>query len=80
MNCDKCGRPVSPDNDAARLERLRGKGLFALPRHLFPTEYCEGSPSRIQYLGGLPDTRGKYEIDPELFPVYQAAYAKLITE
>lgn len=81
VTCDKCGKPVDKKNDVTVLDaRCLGNPIYILmhrPRHLFPTESCEGSPSRAQYLGGPPDTRGEYEFDPELVPAYQAAYAKM---
>ena len=78
--CDKCGKPVERRNDATVLEVKRtGHPLWPyVPRHLFPTESCEGSPSRAQYLGGPPDKRPGYELDPELVPEYEAAYRSML--
>lgn len=84
-NCDKCGKPVDPKNDAVALEmrldslteRERWSLVFATPRHLLPTEDCVGSQSRAQYLEGQPrDTRG-YPYLPELEAEVREAYAKL---
>lgn len=61
--CDKCGEPVPDNNNACLLDLYLGNNwmIFAQPRHLLPTENCEGSPSRAQYLEGQPkDTRSEY--------------------
>lgn len=55
--CDKCGKPVSRDNDAGYLEALVDSSVnngsmisltFKSYRHLFPIDGCEGSPSRVK--------------------------------
>ena len=67
--CDKCGEVVLKGNNALFVDieagYLNKLALFVLDgRHLFPTENCEGSPSRAQYHEGIPrDTRG-YGYDP----------------
>jgi hypothetical protein len=61
--CDKCGEAVPDNNNASVLEIYLGNfsAILAWPRHLLPTENCEGSPSRAQYLEGQPkDPRSKY--------------------
>ena len=84
MKCDKCGKKVSLDNDAVELEVLLGTCSFVCgARHLLPTEDCEGSPSRAQFLeGGTPDPRGYgADLSPEEIiewqEKYRAAYQKL---
>jgi hypothetical protein len=78
--CDKCGEPVPDSNDAIMLEMVMSPSLTlvsAPPRHLLPTDKCEGSPSRAQYLEGQPrDTRG-YEYDEALEPHIRKAYATI---
>jgi len=64
LACDKCGLSVPTHNDATFLEAFMSGDmsmlLFSQPRHLLPTEECEGSPSRAQYIEGQPrDTRGR---------------------
>ncbi len=78
--CDKCGKPVPQNNDASFIEAiLRNQPffiLFANGRHFLPTEDCEGSPSRAQYIEGQPrDTRG-YEYDPAMEQKWRDAYAR----
>ncbi len=68
-NCDKCGQPVDPSNDAILLDAV-GQGvnledpwaatlrLNYGARHLLPVVVdgqviCAGSPSRAQYLAGV---------------------------
>lgn len=84
-NCDKCGKPVPPKNDAVNLmlvmestsSDLALAYIFASPRHLLPTEDCAGSPSRAQYLEGQPrDTRG-YPYSAEAEAEVRAAYAHM---
>ena len=81
MKCDKCNKEVPPENDATYLYSIIYNEPIALlifgARHLFPTDDCEGSPSRAQYLGGPPDTRG-YELDESLIPRYEEAYRKMV--
>ncbi len=78
--CDKCGKPVPPSNDAVIL-LFEATGDWSLlgagARHLLPTEDCEGSPSRAEYIEGQPrDTRG-YEYDPVLEKHFREAYTKI---
>lgn len=84
--CNKCGEVVPPKNDAVNLEMLLPSTsdemklmlVFATPRHLLPTENCEGSQSRAQYLEGQPrDTRG-YPYIEELEAEIREAHAKLV--
>lgn len=64
--CDKCGGHVVPFNDAVLITCVYQKGEIDFfvsfmhgSRHFFPTERCEGSPSRAQYIEGMPrDERG----------------------
>lgn len=83
--CDKCGERVPPENDLRQLLYHLGVAsalqmLLTLPRHLLPTERCEGSPSRVQYLAGQPrDSRG-YPYDPRLVQPIRAAYARMQRE
>lgn len=47
--CDKCGRAVPKHNSAVLLQEIateRTAGLV-MNRHLYPTDDCEGSPSRV---------------------------------
>lgn len=84
MNCDKCGYPVEPKNDATLIEAAAFGNtmlaLFAGPRHFLPTEHCEGSPSRAQYIQGQPlDTRG-YEYQPQDEAAWRDGFAKIQAE
>ena len=85
MNCDKCGQAVPLENDALALQFIREHGL--LPggmerlmygaRHLLPTDDCEGSPSRAQYLEGQPrDVRG-YPYLPKYEAAVRNAFSRL---
>lgn len=61
--CNKCGEDVPENNDARYLDVLLGDwtAFVGQSRHLLPTDNCEGSPSRAQYLEGQPkDSRGTY--------------------
>lgn len=80
--CDKCGQPVDPSNDATFLDSF----YFNCPemvllygaRHLLPVEGCEGSPSRAQYLLGVPpDSRGTWPLDPKKVAGMRAAFDKM---
>ena len=84
--CDKCAMNVDPQNDATHLDALRlNNGLAILlhyARHLLPVYddcgvmLCAGSPSRAQYLEGMPrDNRFPYSLDLEI--AYRRAYALL---
>lgn len=81
LGCDKCGEAVPANNDAtllgAYISGNAGTVLFCAPRHLLPTDNCEGSPSRAQYLEGQPrDTRG-YPYHAENEQVWRDGYALL---
>lgn len=82
-NCDKCGLPVDPHEDAVQIDLRLGASAYlimARPRHLLATEHCEGSPSRAQYLEGQPrDTRG-YRYDPAAEAAIRAVYAEMQDE
>lgn len=76
--CDKCGKEVPMNNDATVVDSV----LYGAPvivfasraRHFLPTEDCEGSPSRAQYIEGQPrDTRG-YAYLPEWEERVRAAF------
>lgn len=46
--CDKCGEEVPFHNSAKSLQELLTEAfLWVKDRHLYPTETCEGSPSRV---------------------------------
>jgi hypothetical protein len=81
--CDKCHKPVLPSNDATFLDAIYYHEpafvLISYPRHLLPTEDCEGSPSRAQYLPGMPlDAReGGYPLDTTRIDEMREAYEKL---
>ena len=81
MKCDKCDKEVPWENDATILDAIRIEQPIVIlmwrARHLFPVDGCEGSPSRAQYLGGEPDTRG-YELDESRIPEYKKAYEELL--
>ena len=77
MNCDKCGEDVPLANDATYIQAIKIKNaasvLFCGARHFMPTETCEGSPSRAQYIKGQPrDTRYPYHYEDEA--AWRAAY------
>ncbi len=87
-NCDKCGRPVPPENNAINVAVETGANellmVFASPRHFLPVvecgqQICPGSPSRAQYIEGQPrDTRGLYPYNPDYEQVFRPAYAKVL--
>jgi hypothetical protein len=86
--CDKCGRSVSPENDAVLLQIFIKREwiglLFGPRRHLLPvvengTVVCEGSPSRAQYLEGQPrDTRPGSLYDQSMEARVRTAYAHVL--
>lgn len=86
--CDKCGRPVDPSNNVARLDFLCGylMAFMAIPRHFLPFEengvvVCEGSPSRAQYIEGQPrDKRASYPYKQELESSIREAYSQMLLE
>ncbi|HEY9802177.1 MAG TPA: hypothetical protein V6D25_17585 [Leptolyngbyaceae cyanobacterium] len=60
--CDKCGKPVPGYNSAINLEEQMGKFVgLALDRHLYPTDNCPGSPSRVDLIESDPQWRQAYE-------------------
>lgn len=79
--CDKCGEPVPITNDAVALDRIITGSpllLFSQPRHLLPTDTCEGSPSRAQYIKGQPrDPRPEYPYQERLELIVRIAYRSL---
>lgn len=48
--CDKCGREVIPTNSARLVEDVVNGVKFVKDRHLYPTKFCEGSPSRVRLI------------------------------
>lgn len=88
MKCDKCGKHVPSNNDAAIFAAYAANDptimLFGSPRHLLPIiedgkVVCEGSPSRAQYLEGQPhDPRPEYKYRPEHEARFRAAYEQMV--
>ena len=86
-NCNKCGHRVLPQDDAVLLDVALGGDpmlVFALSRHTKPfinedgEQVCEGSPSRAQYLEGMPrDSRGLYPYNLQREAEVRRAYASL---
>ncbi|MGW8177949.1 MAG: hypothetical protein ACWGQW_04030 [bacterium] len=82
VTCDKCGKEVPWENDATIVESYyHGEPSFIMfhhSRHFLPTEDCEGSPSRAQYIEGQPrDTRG-YPYDESREWKWRDAYAQAL--
>lgn len=81
MICDKCGKEVPQSNDATLLDAIvtdsPGRILFYQSRHFLPTEDCEGSPSRAQYIKGQPRDKRGYTYQPEWEQKYRDAYEQL---
>ena len=85
MICDKCGKSIEPGQCALALTMLEAYGklptafeyLAYSTRHILPTEECEGSPSRAQYLEGQPRDTREYPYVPEREASFRKAYAKL---
>jgi len=83
--CDKCDEVVDPKNDAVDLDFIMQRGrrpemiekFVYGARHLLPTDSCEGSPSRAQYITGVRDTRPEYPYIPEREKEYRDAHAEL---
>jgi hypothetical protein len=78
--CDKCGKEVPDENNASLLDIYLGdyRAIFAQPRHLLPTDDCEGSPSRAQYIEGQPkDTRSEYPYESYWEVRTRAAYEQM---
>lgn len=64
LNCDKCGELVPENNDAVTWEaKLTGNWtlVVAIARHLYPTNICEGSPSRVKYINEHPEAKEVYD-------------------
>jgi len=81
--CDKCGEFVPNSNNATLLDVFLGDwfAILSYRRHLLPTENCEGSPSRAQYIKGQPkDTRGIYGYNSYQEQITRAAYEELRKE
>lgn len=86
-NCDKCGKPVPHNNDATIVSAVLYGGVLGAmqifgtrARRFLPTEDCEGSPSRAQYIEGQPrDTRG-YDYEPEWEERVREAFEKVQAE
>lgn len=77
--CDKCGKEVPENNDATIFWSfvLRDPTLcLNLPRHLLPTEHCEGSPSRAQYLEGQPRDTRRYVYDKRYETIIREKYVE----
>lgn len=78
--CDKCHMDVPFDNDATFIESIVTGQPFTIlankARHFLPTENCEGSPSRAQYIEGQPRDKRGYPYNPEMEQVWRDAYAK----
>jgi len=75
--CDKCFQHVPSENDVVVVEMYARASLgliFVISRHFMPTESCQGSPSRAQYIEGQPrDGRG-YSYDEKLEQRWRASY------
>ena len=82
--CDKCGKKVPPSNDVARFEMIftSDPAFVLMPsRHLLPTEGCEGSPSRAQYIEGQPrDKRSAYPYQPQFEAAIRAVWSEMQRE
>lgn len=49
MKCDKCGKEVDRKNSVIEWRESGGQILgLVKDRHLYPTQDCEGSPSRVK--------------------------------
>jgi len=49
--CDKCQKPVPKENSVLLIQDIATERIvFAQDRHLYPTEDCEGSPSRVVFV------------------------------
>jgi hypothetical protein len=76
--CDKCGEHVDPKNDALLITAHVDQNPFLLfvcrSRHLLPTDKCEGSPSRAQYLDGQPKDERGYTYDEERAREFREGY------
>ncbi len=83
--CDKCGKEIEPWNDAVLITSyVEDEPLTVfvyVSRHFLPTEDCEGSPSRAQYIEGQPrDMRPEFAYNPELEPLFRRAFAHVQNE
>ncbi|MHA2264985.1 MAG: hypothetical protein ACXAEN_21540 [Candidatus Thorarchaeota archaeon] len=78
--CDKCGDVVPWENDATIVESyFHGKAgavFLSLSRHFLPTDKCEGSPSRAQYIEGQPRDTRDYPYNPKHESKWRSAYAQ----
>ncbi|BAY41231.1 hypothetical protein NIES2111_56270 (plasmid) [Nostoc sp. NIES-2111] len=60
--CDKCGQQVPGHNSAINLEEQMGHFVgICLDRHLYPTDDCPGSPSRVKLIESDFQYRQAYE-------------------
>ena len=79
--CGKCGKPVPFENDATLYDSIVNDEpltvLLAQARHLLPTQDCEGSPSRAQYIPGQPRDRRGYPYIEERAVLYREVYAAI---
>ena len=83
--CDKCGQPVQW-NSALFFEEMTLQSFagFVRDRHFYPTESCEGSPSRVEYFTGesseyrekalkfIALSRGTWEIMNKYYPSFHS--------
>jgi hypothetical protein len=62
--CDKCKELVYPTNDALLLDDIVNNIHlhWDIKRHLYPTDTCEGSPSRVKNIETDPKWRETYEM------------------
>ena len=76
--CDKCGGVVPFENDATVVASyFHGEPICVLlyhGRHFLPTDDCEGSPSRAQYIEGQPRDTREYPYQPEHEQAWRNAY------
>ena len=90
MYCDKCGKKVDIKNSARFFQHIVdygripdvSAGTFLMgtwDRHLLPVDGCDGSPSRYQYLEGMPRDKRSNNYDPSLEEKYRRAYELMKT-
>ncbi|BAT56750.1 hypothetical protein NOS3756_57620 (plasmid) [Nostoc sp. NIES-3756] len=59
--CDKCGKSIGGNNSVINLEEQMGKFMgLCLDRHLYPTDNCPGSPSRVALIESDPQWQQAY--------------------